>query len=191
MRNAVYATVGLSLLAVGAFSARAADLGKPAVAAAAPAAAVADIPDQWSGLYFEGGAVGQFMRGGDKQAVGLIGLGYNAHTRGTPWVVGGLVRYGFSADGNRDAAVLTFDQPITVAVRMGYLVQPSTLLYGLAGYSKSLREEFSGPLIGAGIEAPVIGSLRLSLEYGAQFDRTFRADRDVIHNVGIYARLPF
>lgn len=166
----------------------AADLGKPA---AAPAAvAPAPIPDQWNGMYFEFGAVGQFMNG-EKNAAGLAGIGYNFHTIGNPLVVSAFLRYGFSAEGNSDAAVLTFDQPLTAAIRAGYLVSPSTLIYGLAGYSKSLDTDYRGPLIGAGIEAPVLGTLRLSLEYSAMFAKTFKADADVVHNIGVFARLPF
>lgn len=121
-----------------------ADLGKPA---AAPAAvAPAPVPDQWNGMYVEFGAVGQFMNG-EKNAAGLAGIGYNYHAFGNPWVVGAFLRYGFSAEGNSDAAVLTFDQPLTAAIRAGYLVAPSTLLYGLAGYSKSLKDDFKGPIL--------------------------------------------
>ena len=188
MRTILWAIATSCLIAVGACNAHAADLGKPATA---PAAAIADIPDQWTGLYFEGGTVGQFTKAGDKSAAGLLGIGYNAHTRGTPWVVGALVRYGFSAEGNSDAAVLTFDQPLTGAVRMGYLAYPSTLIYGIAGYAKSLKTDYRGPLAGLGAEFPVLGSLRLGIEYTAQFDRSFKADADVIHNVGVFARLPF
>jgi len=189
MRNAIYVALGLALLAIaGAFSVHAADLGKPA---AAPPAITDPIPDQWTGLYFEGGAVGQFSKGGDKQAVGIVGLGYNYRYRGTPWVVGGLIRYGFSAEGNSDAAVLSFNQPISVAVRMGYLAQPSTMLYGIAGFSKSIDSDFRGPLVGVGAELPVLGMLRLGVEYTAQFDRKFTATDDVVHNIGVFARLPF
>jgi opacity protein-like surface antigen len=176
-------------LATVALPAIAADLGKPAaVAAVAPA----PIPDQWSGFYLEGGAAGQFVTGGDKRLIGLGGIGYNYHALGNPFVGSLFARYGFSAEGNSDAAVLTFDQPLTIAVRAGYLVQPSTLLYGLAGYSMSLRgDDFRGPILGVGAEAPVLGSLRLGVEYTAQFDRDFKADKDVVHAIGVFARLPF
>lgn len=166
----------------------AADLGKPAPA---PAAQPAPVPDQWNGLYFEFGGVGQFAKGGEKNAAGIAGIGYNYHAFGNPWVAGLMLRYGFSIEGDSDAAILTFDQPITLAARAGYLVAPSTLIYGLAGYSKSINTDFTGPVLGIGAEAPVLGSLRLSLEYSAQFDKTFKADADVVHNIGVFARLPF
>jgi len=187
MRTIAYAIAAVMLVCIGAV-AHAADLGKPAVA---PPAVTDPIPDQWTSLFVEGGMVGQFSKGGDKQAVGIVGLGYNYHYRGTPWVVGGLIRYGFSAEGNSDAAVLSFNQPISVAVRMGYLAQPSTMLYGMAGFSKSIDSDFRGPLVGVGAELPVLGMLRLGVEYTAQFDRKFTATDDVVHNIGVFARLPF
>jgi opacity protein-like surface antigen len=188
MRKIILAfTMAVLASAAGLTHASAADLGAPkTVAAAIPE----PVKDQWTGLYFEFGAAGQFMKG-EKNAAGLAGIGYNYHTFGNPLVVGVFLRYGFSAEGNSDAAVLSFDQPLTAAIRAGYLVAPSTLIYGLAGYSKSLDTDYRGPLIGAGVEAPVLGSLRLSLEYSAMFDKTFKADADVVHNIGVFARLPF
>lgn len=169
----------------------AADLGKgpaPAPVVAAPA----PVADQWHGFYVEAGGGGQFVKGGDKTPVGAAGIGYNYHAFGNPWVGGVFARYGFSAEGNSSSAVLTFDQPFTVAVRMGYLVQPSTLIYGLAGYSKTLNgSDFRGPLVGFGAEAPIFGSLRLAVEYNAQFDRDFKTTSDVAHNIMAFARLPF
>lgn len=178
----------MAVLASAAGLTNAADLGKPAPA---PVAAPEPVADQWKGLYVEFGGAGQFAKGGEKNAAGKIGAGYNYHVFGNPFVASLFVRYGFSAEGNSDAAVLTFDQPITVAARVGYLALPSTLLYGLAGYSKSINTDFSGPLIGVGAEAPVLGNLRLSLEYTAQFDKTMKASADVVHEIGVYARLPF
>lgn len=188
MRKIILAfTMAVLASAAGLTSATAADLGKPAPA---PLVIPDPVKDQWTGLYFEFGAAGQFMKG-EKNAAGLAGIGYNFHTIGNPLVVSAFLRYGFSAEGNSDAAVMTFDQPLTAAIRAGYLVSPSTLIYGLAGYSKSLDTDYRGPLIGAGIEAPVLGTLRLSLEYSAMFDKTFKADADVVHNIGVFARLPF
>ena len=189
MRKLIIAlTMAVLASAAGLTSATAADLGKPAPA---PLVIPDPVKDQWTGLYVEFGAAGQFMKGGEKNAAGLAGIGYNFHTIGNPLVVSAFLRYGFSAEGNSDAAVLTFDQPLTAAIRAGYLVSPSTLIYGLAGYSKSLDTDYRGPLIGAGIEAPVLGTLRLSLEYSAMFAKTFKADADVVHNIGVFARLPF
>jgi hypothetical protein len=194
-RTATYlAVLGGFLMVAAATGAKSADLGKPAPAGPANIAAMipAAVPDQWTGAYLEGGAAAAFIKGGDKALHGLGGLGYNYHALGNPFVGSIFARYGFSAEGNSDAAVLTFDVPLTVAVRAGYLIQPSTLLYGLAGYSKSLKgDDFKGPILGLGAEAPVFGSLRLAVEYNAQFDKDFKADKDVVHSIGLFARLPF
>ena len=189
-RDVFYAVIGGFLMVFGATYAKAADLGgKPA---AAPAAvAPAPVPDQWSSWYVEFGGVGQFAAGNQKNAAGKAGIGYTYHALGNPWVVGAFARYGFSVEGNSDAAVLTFDQPITGGVRLGYLVQPSTYLYGLAAYSKAIDSNFHGPVLGLGAETPVLGSLRLAVEYNAQFDRDFKATKDVVHEIGLFARLPF
>lgn len=191
-RTAIYtAVLGLFVAMAASVHVKAADLGKPV--AAAPAAVVAaPVPDQWSSWYVEAGAGGQFIKGGDKNLAGFAGIGWNTHALGNPWVVGAFLRYGFSMEGNSDAAVLTFDQPATLAIRGGYLVAPSTLLYGIAGFSKSIKgPDFQGPILGLGAEAPILGSLRLAAEYTAQFDRDFKADRDVAHNIMLFARLPF
>jgi len=191
-RTALYLAIGTlwGAIAFGSHVARAADLGKPTVAAVL--AAPAPIPDQWKGFYLEGGAAAAFVKGGDKALLGLGGIGWNYHALGNPFVGSVFARYGFSAEGNSDAAVLTFDVPLTVAARFGYLAAPSTLLYGLAGYSISLNNsDFKGPVLGLGAEAPVLGSLRLAVEYTAQFDKDFKADADVIHSIGLFARLPF
>lgn len=190
-RTAIYTAVfGLFVAVAACTSIKAADLGKPA---AAPAAVAPEpVPDQWRSWYVEAGGVAQFMKGGDKNLAGLGGIGYTYHAFGNPFVGGIFARYGFSAEGDSNSAVLTFDQPLTVAVRGGYLVLPSTLLYGLAGYSKSLNgQDFRGPIVGLGAEAPVLGSMRLAVEYSAQFDRDFKATSDVVHNIGVFARIPF
>lgn len=192
-RTAIYtAVLGLFVAVAATAHVKAADLGgKPAEKAAA-AAAIADVPSQWRSWYIEAGGVAQFARGGDKNLAGMGGIGYTYHAIGNPWVGGVFARYGFSAEGNSNSAVLSFDQPLTLAARAGYLVLPSTLLYGLAGYSKSLNgADFRGPVVGLGAEAPVLGNIRLAVEYSAQFDRTFKADADVVHNIGVFARIPF
>lgn len=169
----------------------AADLGKPAVAAPATLVAMlpAAVPDQWTGLYFEGGYASRFTDTSKHTATGKIGIGYTYHALGNPWVGGVFARYGFSIDGDSDAAILTFDQPVTLGARIGYLVQPSTYLYGVFGYSFG-KDNDKGAILGLGAEAPVLGKLRLALEYHAQFE-DFKASSDVIHEIGLYARIPF
>ena len=192
-RTAIYIAIGalFGAIAMGSHVAKAADLGKP-VAEKAAAVAPAPVADQWTGFYLEGGGGAQFSRGGDKALIGAGGIGYNYHAFGNPFVASIFARYGATMEGNDNSAVLSFDQPLTVAIRAGYLVQPSTLLYALAGYSKTLNgTDFKGPIVGIGAEAPILGSLRLAVEYTAQFDRDFKADRDIAHNIMMFARLPF
>ena len=191
-RTATYLAIGalFGAIAMGSHVAKAADLGKPTEKPAA--VAPAPVADQWTGAYAEFGAGAQFVKGGDKALVGAVGLGYNYHAFGNPFVASIFARYGATMEGNDNSAVLSFDQPLTVAIRAGYLIQPSTLLYGLAGYSKTINgADFRGPILGLGAEAPVFGSLRLAVEYTAQFDRDFKTDRDVAHNIMAFARLPF
>lgn len=188
-RTAIYtAVVGLFMAVAACTSIKAADLGKPA---AVPAAvAPAPVPDQWTAPFVEFGIGGQFAKGGSKNAVATVGIGYTHHALGNPWVPGVFARYGASIEGRDDSAVLRFDQPITAGVTLGYLVAPSTRVYGIAGYSKSIDTDFQGALVGLGISLPVFGSLRLGAEYTAQFDK-FKADSDVVNEVRIMTAIPF
>ena len=188
-RDVFYAVIGGFLMVFGATYAKAADLGKPA---AAPAAVAAEpVKDQWVGPFVQFGGGADFVKSGDKAATGVFGIGYSHRQFGSSIVVSVLARYGFSAEGNSDSAILTFDVPITLAARIGYLAQPSTQIYGIAGFSKSINNDFQGPMVGIGAETPVFGSLRLGLEYTAQFDRSFKADKDVINQVRALATIPF
>ena len=189
-RDVFYAVIGGFLMVFGATYAKAADLGgKPA---AAPAAVAPEpVKDQWVGPFVQFGGGADFVKSGDKAATGVFGIGYSHRQFGSPIVVSVLARYGFSAEGNSDSAILTFDVPITLAARIGYLAQPSTQVYGIAGFSKSINNDFQGPMVGIGAETPVFGSLRLGLEYTAQFDRSFKADKDVINQIRALATIPF
>ena len=125
MRKIILAfTMAVLALATGLTHATAADLGKPAPA---PLVIPDPVKDQWNGMYFEFGAAGQFMKG-EKNAAGLAGLGYNFHTFGNPLVVSAFLRYGFSAEGNSDAAVLTFDQRRLPRVTLDANLRPRRLL---------------------------------------------------------------
>lgn len=190
-RTAIYLAIGalFGAIAMGSHIARAADLGKPTVAAviSAPAA----VPDMWSAPYLEFSAAGQFAKGGNKNAAATVGLGYTYHAMNNPWVPGVFARFGASVEGNNESAVLQFDQPITAGVTLGYLVMPSTRIYGVLGYSKSISSDFRGPVLGAGFHLPVFGNLRLGMEYTAQFDRNFKADNDVVNEVRAMIQIPF
>lgn len=167
----------------------AADLGKPAAApvAVAPAA----IPDMWTAPYMEFGFAGQFAKGSEKNAALTIGIGYTHHAMGNPWTPGVFAKIGASVEGFNDSAVLRFDQPITAGVTLGYLVSPSTRVYGIAGYAKALDTDFMGPVLGVGVSLPVFGNLRLGGEYTATFDRNFKADKDVVNELRAMIQIPF
>lgn len=169
----------------------AADLGgKPA---AAPAAvAPAPVPDMWTAPYIEFGISGQFAKGSsEKNAALTVGLGYTYHAMGNPWTPGVFAKIGASVEGFDDSAVLRFDQPITAGLTLGYLVSPSTRVYGIAGYAKALDTDFMGPVLGVGVSLPVFGNLRLGGEYTATFDRNFKADKDVINEFRVMMAIPF
>lgn len=157
----------------------------------APAAPipVADIPalgDQWTGPYIEGGFAGRYFEG-EKVGMGVAGIGYNFRPSiNIPTVIGAFARYGFSVEGRDSSALLTFDQPWTIGARAGYLVQPSTLIYGLGGYSQG-RDLDKGWIVGAGIEQMMLGKFSVGPEYHAQFI----TGGDVIHEIGVFARMKF
>lgn len=190
-RTALYAGLGAVFVAIAAVTgAKGADLGKPV--AAAPAAVVAaPVPDQWQGAFIEAGAGGAFAKGGNKELLGRIGAGYNFHAFGNPFVGGVFAYYGAKMEGHSDSAMLTFDEPLTVGARAGFLIQPSTYLYGTFGYSKSINgADFKGPVVGFGIEVPSIGNIKLGLEYQAQFAEKFKIDDETRHAVMLLARIP-
>lgn len=144
----------------------AADLGKPA-----PAPVVAEVTqtDLWRKCYAELGAGGRITSDSQHSAIGTVGGGCDAHWAGQPYVVGIFARYGFSADFDKSTKTATavFDQPITLAGRAGYLIQQDTLLYGIAGYSYS-KDTGKGPILGAGVERMMWGTLSIAAEYHAQ-----------------------
>ena len=158
----------------------AADLGKPTVAAviSAPAA----VPDMWTAPYIEFGVAGQFAKGNNKSAVVSVGLGYTYHAMGNPWTPGVFARAQASVEGFDDSAVFRFDQPFSAGVTLGYLVSPSTRVYGILGYSKSFDAKFEGPMLGLGVSLPMFGTMRIGGEYTAQFD-AFKADSNVANEI--------
>ena len=144
-----------------ATAASAADLGKPA-AAPIPIADIPPLGDQWTGPYIEGGIAGRYFEG-EKVGMATAGIGYNYRPSiNIPTVVGAFARYGFSVEGRESSALLTFDQPWTIGARAGYLVQPSTLIYGLGGYSQG-RDLDKGWIVGMGIEQMMLGKFSSAL----------------------------
>lgn len=163
-------------------SAVAADKGGPT--APIPIADIPPLGDQWIGFYVEGGIAGRYFEG-EKVGMATAGIGYN-YRLASPIVLGAFARYGFSVEGHDSSALLTFDQPWTIGARAGYLVQPSTLIYGLGGYSQG-RDLDKGWIVGLGIEQMMLGKFSIGPEYHAQFV----TGGDIIHEVGLFARMKF
>ena len=168
----------------------AADLGKLAVAPPATTVAMFPaVPDQWRGCYVEAGAAGRFIKSDDRAATGSGGLGCTFKADGNPVVGGIFARYSFSLDADTSAAVLTFDQPVTVAASAGYLIQPNTRLYILGGYSIGKGDD-KGFIAGFGAETVVYKTLSLAAEFHTQFTDLSGKDEQ-IHSIGLYVRHRF
>ena len=71
-------------------------------------------------------------------------------------------------DAKSDSALISFNQPITIGARAGYLVLPSTMVYGLAGYSLGKGDD-KGFIAGGGIEHFVTKNMSMALEYHNEF----------------------
>jgi outer membrane immunogenic protein len=175
-----------------------------AFALCASGALAADLPSRtkapglapmftWTGFYV-GAHVGYgFARTdiGLGPLASLDGLGSNGWTIGGKlgydwqfaqrWVAG-LVAEGNLSDINSELNVLGFSaeaklqHSYAVRARLGYLVTPSTMLYGTAGWSWTkgkvsvpgfigVSEDFNGLVVGAGIETNISGNWFLSAEY--------------------------
>lgn len=169
--------VALLFLVSLAPPARAADKAVwPAVAAGLP-----DDKPFWSACYLEGGGAARTLvqphvAHGQASAALLAGLGCTHAVSGTDGLVGrGLVvgafgRVGVSVADWSTGTVMSFDQPAMAGARAGILLNQTTLLYGLAGYSwgKWDRRHVDGMALGGGLETRIlggIGGLTLGVEY--------------------------
>jgi outer membrane immunogenic protein len=117
---------------------------------AAQAQGVTTTNPSWSDIYFGGQAsIGEqrnqynhpVIRGGTGDDFGGIGLTVGADLRLAPrWVIGGRFYFdGTAGTGSPNSANgviirATSDYDYGVAARLGYLVDPTTLMYGTAGY---------------------------------------------------------
>jgi outer membrane immunogenic protein len=147
----------------------------------------------WTGFYL-GGAVGYGLGFTSLSAVqvpeagtsdiglrgvqGVVSLGYDWRL-GPRWVVGAFADYAFSEiEADAGTISVTIDNQWAVGGRLGYLLSPTTLLYGNAGYTQAdflLRDSFSpdfniaealrGVFVGGGIEHAVSRTISLKLEY--------------------------
>jgi outer membrane immunogenic protein len=119
---------------------------------------------------------------GGEGIFGTIAIGYD-HVIRPGWVGGVFADYdfsGISTDISLNGEGLSLDHTSSWSVggRLGVLVNPTTLLYGAAGYTQAEFDfgplgspTFSGYFVGAGIETFLRQSLTLKLEYRfSQFD---------------------
>ncbi len=113
----------------------------------------------------------------DVGVFGVVTVGYDrVLNRG--WVGGVFADFDFGSGISGDVSVGGIDTSLdhnyswAVGARLGYLVSPSTLLYGTAGYTQAEFEldgfgasTFGGYFVGAGIETFLRQNWTLKLEY--------------------------
>jgi outer membrane immunogenic protein len=155
-------------------------------------ALVANKPVYWQDCDYQCGE--GWVPSGDKYTVsdheyggegifGTVTIGYDRVIR-PGWVAGVFVDYDFGSNISSESNVpligsLSIDHKYSWAIggRLGYLVNPSTLIYGTAGYTQAEFETsaqylsgfnsptFSGYFVGAGIETFLRQNWTLKLEY--------------------------
>jgi opacity protein-like surface antigen len=113
----------------------------------------------------------------DVGVFGVVTVGYDRVLR-QGWVGGVFADYDFGSGISGDVSVggvhtsLDHDHSWAIGARLGYLVTPSTLLYGTAGYTQAEFEldgfgsrTFGGYFVGAGVETFLRQNWTLRLEY--------------------------
>jgi opacity protein-like surface antigen len=113
----------------------------------------------------------------DVGAFGVVTVGYDRVLR-QGWVGGVFADYDFGSGISGDVSVggvqasLDHNHSWAVGARLGYLVTPSTLLYGTAGYTQAQFEldgfgsqTFGGYFVGAGVETFLRQNWTVRLEY--------------------------
>ena len=135
-----------------------------------------NIPWTWTGLY--GGVhVGSVEAGRDDDFIGGVQLGHN-------WQAGKLI-YGVEGDISVSGAD-SVDWIGTVRGRLGYLINPSILVYGTAGLGmvETERDSETELIYGVGVEGMLTQATTVRLEYLGFSD----SDVDVIR-VGLNFKL--
>jgi outer membrane immunogenic protein len=196
MKKMVLGAVAAAALAVTAGQASAEGLIPDGRIAAGP------IHNSWNGFYIGAGVGGgamvtdvkenswfgssNFDGIGGEGAFGTVSVGFDRQIR-PRWVLGVFADYDFGSGVSTDVSTHSWfgsshssiDQTYAWAVggRLGYLVNPATLVYGTGGYTetelKSLgdSQKFTGWFAGAGIETMLRDHWSLKLEYRfSQFD---------------------
>ncbi len=187
----------VAAFALAAFSAQAADMY-------VPVSGMKDVPEVlplWSGFFVAGGGGGGAFKGdvsvpavpvginglGGMGGFGTVQAGYDLQIA-QRFVGGAFFDYDFAAIGSRiTGAATALGIPLlpntmhlnltgswTAGGRFGYLVNPSTLVYGLGGYTEAYfsytegtlaNSTFAGWTAGGGIETNLGGSWFLKGEY--------------------------
>ncbi|HEY1245918.1 MAG TPA: outer membrane beta-barrel protein [Hyphomicrobiaceae bacterium] len=114
---------------------------------------------------------------GGEGIFGTVTVGYDRVIR-PGWVAGAFVDYDFGSSISTDVSILghsasiDHDHSWAVGGRLGFLTNPSTLVYGTAGYTQAefdyfglLSKTFDGYFVGTGIESFLRDNWTLKLEY--------------------------
>jgi outer membrane immunogenic protein len=157
------------------------------------AAPVTSVAPNWNGFHLgvgigAGAFAGDYSKSvngyeyksteyGGEGFFGTVSVGFDRVIR-SGWVLGVFADYDFgsnmSAEKSSFGYSTSLDQGDTwsVGARLGYLVNPSTLVYGTAGYTQTEFEvfghgskTFDGYFVGAGIETFLRQNWTLKLEY--------------------------
>lgn len=169
----MYRRLAAALLAVLPTSVIAADLGGPKEATPAPASVFR--PYTPASCYVQAlasSSVTAFkspgtvtVSGTDFAGVGGIGCDYRMERI----VLGAVARYEHRMD---SLDILHANRAWTVAARLGYMLNPGTMAYGLAGITQTTfqagtdKTDARGLLLGAGLEIDLGAGLALTAEYG-------------------------
>jgi outer membrane immunogenic protein len=133
---------------------------------------------------------------GDIGVFGTITLGYDRVLR-PGWVGGVFADYDFGSNLSADVKIpyhsgsLDHNYSWAIGGRLGYLVTPSTLLYGTGGYTQADfdvsdlgSKTFAGFFVGGGVETFLRQSWTLKLEYRySQFESETFADGPVTFDI--------
>lgn len=114
---------------------------------------------------------------GGEGIFGTLTVGYDRVIR-PGWVAGVFADYDFGSNISGDitffgaSASIDHEHSWAIGGRLGFLTNPSTLVYGTAGYTQAefdyfgvLSKTFSGYFVGAGIESFLRDNWTLKLEY--------------------------
>lgn len=208
MTIARYASLGIAcLLAAAEFAGPALADGMPSHGRIADSGPAAAPGPNWNGFYLGVGggfAATDFLLTGNfgsdfhnqtfrdradmGNTFGAVAIGYDRVIR-PGWVAGVFADYDFGGSSYADNGIpYSSVNSWAAGGRLGYLVSPSSLLYGTAGYTQARFEyafdvattpTFNGYFVGAGVETFLRPNWTLKFEYRfSQFDGEFAFPTD-------------